>query len=131
MPRKDDIRKDYHSRNERSRGGYSQSSSDAVLHNPITNWWDDNWHSAENAWNGDMQSERDYWMQSFLLGIPGVSGAVQANWNKNALDHYMKQYGLSWSDLKSRNIFGGQFSNAAAVKNTTNFVSDIIKELYS
>lgn len=130
MPRKDDINKGYHSNNPRARGNSRANVDPNVLEEiPGTPWW--SFDNLDNAWNGRMENEWDYWLQSFIMGVPGVNGVFQSNWNKNALQHYMDQYGLTWQDLLSRNVFGGQFSNVGALKNTTNFVSDMIKELYS
>lgn len=104
------------------------------VHNPVTNWWDSNFHSAEDIWNGNIKNERDYYIASMLMGIPGVNGLLKAHWGSSQLQNYMDMYGLGWSDLNAFNLFNGQFGNQGlfnSFRNSTHFVSDMVKELYS
>lgn len=84
---------------------------------------------GENAWNGEMDSELDYWFQSFLMGVPGINTALTSHWTMNDLKSYMNSHNLNWNDLISGHVLS-KFGNSVG-RTGVNFVGDMVKELYS
>lgn len=134
MPRKDNISKDYHSKNPRARGISDRSGNDAFFdafmeYTPPGQGFQ-NLDSLINVMSsGKLRNERDYWIYSVANAIPGLSGYLQGMGQYEDLKSYMDKYDLTWNDLKPWRI-----ANAGAqafYRQTTNFIGDMVKELYT
>lgn len=134
MPRKNEINKKYHSSNPRARGNSDSSPRDAFV-----DFFNDytapgqGFQNLNSLWNvltsGGVQNERDYWVYSVANAIPGLSGYLQGMGQYEDLKSYMDKYNLSWSDLKPWRI--ANMGAGAFYRQTTNFIGDMVKELYT
>lgn len=133
MPRKDNINKNYHSNNPRSRGMSNAGGSvhDYFSQIPLSpSWAQENGKSLYNILTtGKIQNERDYWIYSVANAIPGLSGYLQGIGQYEDLKSYMEKYNLSWNDVKPWRI--ANTGAQAFYRQTTNFIGDMVKELYS
>lgn len=90
-------------------------------------------HSTANYFLEVPKDESQYWVQSFLSGADptGIySGYLTARDNTAYMRDYMRNTGLSWSDIKYPSRTIGFGSNGALARSSMSFVSKNIHRLY-
>ena len=77
---------------------------------------------------GNVRNESDLFLYSFLSGLPYLGNFMQAYGQHQDLLDYMNNYGIDWNQLKAWRVTNRGISGLA--RSGTNFVSDMIKDLY-
>lgn len=74
---------------------------------------------------GDVHSERQYFWQSFISGLPILSAYTSARDNSRYLSDYVRNTSVDWSDIKypARTTGWGMSGGI-------NYVSSNVKKLY-
>lgn len=87
------------------------------------------WHGVKNAYEGKVDDKYDYFFQSALSGVPIVGDLMRSRDSTRSMEDYLSHRSMSWSDIKyPMNFINGGMAGLG--RSGTNFIGDMVKELY-
>ena len=75
---------------------------------------------------GHLSDRSRYYLDSFARGIPGVGSALVAQDNLRYMDDYLRNRGMSYSDIR----YVSRTSGAQSLGSSVNYVSKNVEKLY-